>query len=218
MRIFIGIDPRAAVAYNVLQWSIIRRASKPVQIVPLVLGQLPLTRKGLTHFTYSRYLAPWLCNYQGISVFMDSDMLVLGDVYDLKEYADAAVSVVKGKERFEWPSMMVFNNEKCGELTPDFINDENNHPQNFEWADEVGELPGEWNHCVGYDEPCDAKLVHFTMGIPHFPECRLSEYADVWKEEYASMIGASSWFELMGNSVHAKHVLSHLQQNMANFQ
>lgn len=219
MRVFIGLDPRAPVAFNVLQWSIQRRASQMVQVMPLILPQLPITRKGLTHFTYTRYLAPYLCGYRGKSVFMDSDMLVLGDIAELFSIEfDEPVAVVKGEHRFEWPSLMVFNNEQCEVLTPDYINDENNHPQSFDWASDVGELPSEWNHCVGYDEPRnDAKLVHFTMGIPKYPECRGSEYADAWRREYDSMTGSVSWFELMGNSVHAKKVLTSLDENVKRF-
>jgi hypothetical protein len=78
MRIFIGVDPRSPISYNVLQWSIVRNASKPVQIVPLVLPQLPLKRRGLTEFTFTRYLPPYLCNYRGTSIFLDADMVVEG--------------------------------------------------------------------------------------------------------------------------------------------
>lgn len=209
MRVFIGVDPRQPVAFNVLQWSIIRRASKPVQIIPLVLPQLPITRRGLTDFTFSRYLPPFLCGFKGKSVFMDADMLVLGDVHELAGY-DAAVSVVKGPHKFEWPSLMVFNNEKCTTLTPDWINDEANQPQTLSWASEIGELPPEWNHCVGYDEPKPAKLVHYTQGIPFFPEMRGTEYAAEWWAEHESMHFSVSWLELMGKSVHAERVLQRL--------
>lgn len=209
MRVFIGIDPRQAVAYNVLRWSIERRAHKPVQVIPLILPQLPISRRGLTDFTFSRYLPPYLCGYKGVSVFMDADMLCLGNVHELNEYVgDDAVYVVKGEERFEWPSLMVFNNAKCEQLTPEWIDDESNMPQKFEWAESIGELPTEWNHCVGYNLPRqDAKLVHYTMGIPHFEETRDCEYSKEWWDEYHAMNRGCSWLALMGKSVHAKKIL-----------
>ena len=80
MRVYIGIDPRQPVAFNVLQWSITRRTSRPLAIVPLVLPTLPITRTGLTDFTYSRYLVPALSGFQGISVFLDADMLLQADI------------------------------------------------------------------------------------------------------------------------------------------
>ena len=222
MRVYIGIDPRQPVAYNVLQWSITRRASKPVAIIPLVLPQLPITRRGLTDFTYSRYLCPALCGYQGVSVFMDADMLVLNDINQISECLNGnhAVYVRKSEHRFEWPSLMVFNNSQCQKLTKEYINDESTNPQSFEWADSVGELPTEWNFTVGYDavtprSPC---LVHYTAGIPHHPETRQCDYATEWWNEYASMIGNCSWLELMGDSVHAEMVINDIQERKNKWQ
>lgn len=58
LRIFIGYDHRQAVAYNVLQFSLYRRSSRPLAISPLVLPTLPMKRQGLTPFTFSRFLVP----------------------------------------------------------------------------------------------------------------------------------------------------------------
>ena len=216
MRIFIGVDPRSPVAYNVLQWSIIRRASKPVSIVPLVLPQLTITRKGLTDFTFSRYMVPHLSGYQGASVFMDADMLVLGDVAELFDFMDGqhSVYVASHLDRFEWPSMMLFNNAECKELTPDYIENEKNQPQSLSWAKSIGKLPPEWNFCVGYDEPTEdyPKLVHYTAGIPAFYETRNLPYAQAWLDEYESMTQNCSWIELMGGSVHQDMVLKEIEQ------
>lgn len=159
-------------------------------------------------------MPPALCGYTGASIFMDADMLMLGDVCELFDLMDGEHSVycVKGKQRFEWVSMMLFNNEQCKELTPEYINDEANAPQALEWAKSVGELPPEWNFCVGYDEPKDVppKLIHYTAGIPHFPECSEFVYSDLWWQEHESMNSNCSWLELMGDSVHAELVLNHL--------
>jgi hypothetical protein len=109
--------------------------------------------------------------------------------------------------------MMVFNNEKCKTLTADYINDENNHPSDFSWAGSVGELPGEWNFTVGYDKPIEQpKLIHYTAGIPHFPETKDCDYAEAWTKEFDSMVGNCSWLELMGDSVHAELVLNNITE------
>lgn len=215
MRVFIGIDPRQPVAFNVLQFSILRRARKPVQIVPLVLPQLPIKRRGLTDFTFSRYLPPFLCGYKGHSLFMDADMLCLCDIHELFDFVEQApissVYCVKNPLRLEWPSLMLFNNAMCAALTPAYIDNEATRPQSMEWAFEgeagVGELPSEYNHCVGYDAPREgAKIVHFTQGIPCFPETKDAEYGALWREEQKAMNGTVSWAEIMGRSVHAQHV------------
>ena len=218
LRVFIGYDPRQPIAPQVLSNSIWKRASGPVSITRLQLNQLPLKRVGLTEFTYSRYLVPFLCGYEGRAIFMDADMLCLGDVYELDRICasqDAGVCVVKNPRlRFEWPSMMHFNNNKCIELTPDII--ETGNPQSLDWSARIGEAPSEWNHLVGYDPPrADAKLVHFTQGIPCFKETTGCEYEAEWVEEMKAGNATVSWQEIMGNSVHAKPVMERLMRRAA---
>ena len=212
MRIFIGVDPRDQVSFNVLQWSIVRRSTRPVAICPLVLPQLGFSRQGLTQFTFTRYLPPLLCGYKGKSLFLDSDMLCLGDISELFSYEfDEPVAVVKNKERFEWPSLMMFNNELCQNLTKEYVENPDSKPMSFEWAESVGELPSEWNHCVGYDEPRpDAKLVHYTSGTPGFKERRSCEYAKEWHAEREAMNSQVSWLEIHGMSVHRDKVIEEL--------
>jgi len=212
LRIFIGIDERQLVAYHVLVSSIQRLASKPVAITPLILDQLPITRKGLTTFTYSRYLVPYLCDYKGQALFVDSDALLLGDVAELFASATgASVDVVPftGPFTFERPSVMLFNNARCLKLTPEFISTDS--PQNLSWAEEVGVLSPDWNHLVGYapSNP-NAKLIHYTQGVPGYKECRECEYAQEWFREKEIMLSHDSWLEIMGKSVHAQPVLNRL--------
>ena len=73
MRVFIGFDERQPLAYHVCRSSIERHAGARLQIEPLRLKWLPLKRRGLTDFTFSRYLCPWLCSYEGASLFMDAE-------------------------------------------------------------------------------------------------------------------------------------------------
>lgn len=212
LRVFIGYDKRQPVAYNVLQQSIITRCSEPVSITPLVIEQLPIDREGgLTPFTFTRFLVPWLCDYKGWALFLDIDMLVQGDIAELFNFADEkyAVMVSKNNIRFEWASAMLFNCDQCTTLSPAFIEDKNNqglHTLSWVAPEKIGDLPGEWNHLVGYDKPRDdAKLVHFTQGIPCFPETiHLSEYSSQWHNEHKITNSAFPWIELMGRSVHAK--------------
>jgi hypothetical protein len=210
LQVYIGTDSRQPIAAQVLMHSICARASWPISITPLVLSQLPMKRRGLTEFTFSRYMVPFLSEYRGRSIFMDADMLCLADVCELVELADplAAVSVVKNKLRFEWPSLMVFNNAMCMKLQPSWIDDESTAPQSLSWAKQVGELPSEWNHIVGYDAPrTDAKIVHFSAGIPCWRETQDCEYAAEWHRERKLCNSSVSWEDLMGRSVHREKVL-----------
>lgn len=212
LRIFIGYDERQPVAYNVLQHSIVARAGRPVAITPLVLSTLPLTRRGLTPFTFSRFLVPWLCDWRGWALFLDLDMLALGDIGELFDHAEdgKAVMVCQEQQPFEWASAMLFN---CAHpanrvLTPDYVEDPQRcrEPHRIDWLDpaEIGSFPSSWNHCIGYNPPQEnAKLAHYTMGIPAFPEVRGCEYDEAWLEAFRHANSTMPWARLMGGSVHA---------------
>jgi hypothetical protein len=213
LKVFIGVDERQPLAYTVAAHSVAFNSSKPVQITPLIYKQLPIKRRGLTTFTFTRYLVPHLCRYEGRALFMDADTLCRGDVADLPwELArQFDVMVVPHTESelhpgfgltFERTSVMLFNNARCTALTPEFI--ENDKPHTLAWAKEVGILPHEWNHLVGYDKPNPgAKLAHFTQGIPCFPETTQDEFADEWRETAKGAMSTVNWESIMGTSVHA---------------
>ena len=210
INVFIGFDPRQSVTYNVLQYSIIKNSSVPVSITPLIIHQLPINRVGLTSFTYTRFLSPYLCGYKGVSIFLDSDMLFLGDISDLVSLfnKEKTIMVCRSQKKFEWSSLIMFNNEKCTMLTKDFVSSQDNI-NSLSWCDDeqIGGLPSCWNHLVGYDnERIDAKVVHFTQGAPCFYETCGCEYSEEWVEYYNQMVSADSWTSLMGNSVHAAQV------------
>lgn len=57
----------------------------------------------------------------------------------------------------------------------------------FKWLkdDEIGELPREWNWLVDVTagDPAEAKLLHYTLGGPWFPDWKGGSMDDAWKEE-----------------------------------
>jgi len=207
-RVFVGYDERQPVAYNVLQHSLHRYAKGRVQVEPLMLDKLPIERRGLTQFTYSRFLVPYLCNYEGAAIFMDADVVVKADIGELLAQADgtSAVQVMQEQDKFEWASVMLFNNANCRVLTPEYIDDPSNKLLDLRWGD-VGTFDPEWNHCVNRRTPMQAKLYHYTEGIPLWDEVRGSPLDEVWDQEYADATSTVPWVQLMGNSVHARPVL-----------
>ena len=220
INIFIGYDPREAVAFSVLAHSIHVRSSQPVSISPLMLSQLKgvYTRERhplqSTDFSFTRFLTPYLSGYNGWSVFMDCDMLVLDDIAKLWALRDDryAVQVVKHNhvpredikflgakqtryEKKNWSSVMLFNNAKCRALTQEYVNTASGlELHQFKWLgndDLIGEIPHRWNHLVGYDAPNpDVSLVHYTIGGPYFEEYRDCEYAEAWQRERQEMLHA----------------------------
>lgn len=218
IQVFIGYDPREALAYDVLAHSIQARASETVSIAPLKLSELKtvLTRERhplqSTDFSFSRFLTPYLSDYTGWSVFMDCDMLMRRDIAELWRLRDDryAVMVVQhdhvpeestkflgepqtSYEMKNWSSVMLFNNALCHALTPEYVNQASGLDlHQFAWLendDLIGALPHEWNHLVGYDPPRpDTALVHFTLGGPYFPEHADCEFADEWHAEQEAML------------------------------
>ena len=220
IRVFIGYDPREAVAFSVLAHSIHERASEPVAIAPIRLSELSgIYRRARdplqsTDFSFSRFLTPWLCDYRGWALFTDCDMLVLDDLARLWALRDEryAVQVVKHEHvpkedvkflgakqtkygKKNWSSVMLMNCERCTRLTPEYVNAASGlELHQFKWLDSeelIGALPSRWNHLVGYDPPRrDAALVHFTIGGPYFEEYRDCEYAAEWFGERERMLRA----------------------------
>ena len=222
INVFIGYDPREAVAFSVLAHSIHMRSSQPVSISPLMLSQLKgvYTRERhplqSTDFSFTRFLTPYLSGYNGWSVFMDCDMLVLDDIAKLWSLRDEryAVQVVKHNhvpkedikflgakqtkyEKKNWSSVILFNNAKCRALTPEYVNTATGlELHQFKWLGNdnlIGEIPHRWNHLVGYDAPTpEASLVHYTIGGPYFEEYKNCEYAEAWRKELERVLYADS--------------------------
>ena len=220
--VFIGFDPRETVAFNVLAYSINKRASQPISVTALMLSQLgQILRRDrhplqATDFSFSRFLTPYLSGYVGWSVFMDCDMLMLDDIANLWRLRDEryAAMVVKHDHvpretvkflgepqtkyaKKNWSRVILFNNARCKALTPDYVNAASGlELHQFKWleGDElIGALPGRWNHLVGYnDRRTDAALVHYTLGGPYFDEYAHCEYADEWRHERAAMLAVVS--------------------------
>ena len=220
IRVVIGFDSREAVAFGVLAHSIHARASVPVSITPLILSQL----KGVftrarhplqsTDFAFSRFLTPFLSGYEGWSLFVDCDMLMLDDVARLWLLRDErfAVQVVKHDHqpretikflgqaqtsypKKNWSSVMLFNNARCTALTPEYVNTATGlELHQFKWLPDeslIGGLPRRWNHLVGYYRPTrEVSLVHYTLGGPYFDAYRECEFAAEWRAELQAMLHA----------------------------
>ena len=210
--VFVGYDPREAIAYHVCANSIIRNASCPVAIVPLALNLFSdyteTHTDGSNQFIYSRFLVPHLMDYTGRAIFIDGDMIVRGDIAELYNsiHLSEDVAVVKhdyktksntkylGSKnedypRKNWSSVIVWN---CGSfpnrrLTPEFVMQATGAElHRFTWLDDarIGELPREWNWLPDeYGPNPDAKLLHYTLGTPCFHEFATTPQADEWHKE-----------------------------------
>ena len=223
LKVFIGYDPHEAIAYNVLAHSIQRRASQPVAVIPLRLDQLshiytrPRSPDQSTDFTYSRFLTPHLAR-EGLSIFMDCDMLCLCDIYELTELArqnwatdvwvvqhdytpNPANKFLNQKQTTypckNWSSLMVFNGYRypVRDLTPNYVNTASSMDlHQFKWANSIGSLPKEYNHLVGeYPSTYKEKIIHFTRGGPWFKGFEHVDYAAHWFHEFEDMCACENY-------------------------
>ena len=213
INLFVGFDPREAVAYHVFCNSIIQNTSVPVQITPLVLSQLQEFNE--THddrsndFVYSRFLTPYLSDFKGWTIFADGDMICQGDLKELIDMADPSKAVMVVKHDYQtkatqkylgninenyprknWSSVILWNcdHPKHKILTPDFVSKQTGKfLHRFSWLDDldIGELPLEWNWLASeYRVNREAKLIHFTLGTPCFKDYKNSDMADIWYHYY----------------------------------
>lgn len=178
--------------------------------LPMMQFYKDINNPGTNSFIQSRFLIPYMCDYKGFAVFADgSDMLIRDDIKNLESLFDEtkAVQVVKHEyktknpwkyigtslenknldyPRKNWSSLMIIN---CGHhswkhITPSYL--ETCNPislHRFEHIkdEDIGELPAEWNWLVGeYEFNKNAKIAHFTLGIPSFEHYKRCDYSDEW--------------------------------------
>ena len=219
IKIAIGFDNGVISPYNVAQHSINMRASEPVSFTPINIKHLTkiFTReKSSTHsteFSISRFLAPYLFNYEGWAIFMDNDILCLDDIAKLwalrdDKYAIMCVKhdhIVQDGTKFlgqnqlsypkkNWSSVMLINCAKCKALTPEYINTASGLDlHRFNWLEDdslIGEIPLRWNYLVDYYPKIDNKdvsILHYTEGGPYFKDYLNCGYAEEWLKEKENM-------------------------------
>lgn len=174
-----------------------------------VISDAPMS----TEFAISRFFVPALSPQYSWAVFMDCDVMLRAPIEELFALADKtkAVQVVKHSHlpgsattkmdgqpqtaypRKNWSSVVLWNLKHPANrtLTAAKLNSWSGRAlHGFQWlADEViGELPAEWNHLVGVNAPNpDAKLVHFTLGIPTMAGYQACEHAAEWWKLFSPM-------------------------------
>jgi len=215
--VYIGWDSRESIAADVCKYSIQQHAANYLNVKFLKQEELrqsdlywrDVDNLSTTEFTFTRFLVPYLNNYEGYAIFMDCDFLLLDDIANVLDEIDPkkAVTVVQhdytpaegvkmdGKiqrpyPRKNWSSMIVWNcahpaNKK---VDLDFVNTATGQElHRFTWLKDkdIGNLAPEWNWLVGwYRETRDGfpKALHYTEGGPWFEQYKNCEYADVWNQ------------------------------------
>ena len=215
LKIFIGWDSRETEAYEVCVKSLKKYASQELDITPIVKDTLietgeyyrPQPEAGSVEFTYTRFLVPYLTNYDGWALFIDCDFLFTRDVSELFDMTNDKYALMCAKHdyvpknsikmdgqkqvsypRKNWSSCILWN---CGHpaniiLNPDVVSKESGaFLHRFYWLpnESIGDIPLEWNWLEGeYDKPdTPPAAIHFTNGGPWFENYQNTDYADLWR-------------------------------------
>jgi hypothetical protein len=211
IRVFIGYDPKEAVAYHACVQSILDTAEHPERLAFYpVCGE---QRDGSNTFIYERFLIPHRCGFRGRAIFMDGDMIVRRDIAELWNHQPYYAGVAVAKHDYKtkhptkylgyrnddyprknWSSVMVWD---CGYypnkvLTPEFVASKSGaYLHRLSWLrdDQIAEIPASWNRLVMEQDvqPHD-ELLHYTIGIPAFQEYADCDHAEEWWKTYRRMI------------------------------
>lgn len=208
INIFIGYDSThkdaTYVCHNSIQDNISPHLNKFLKIhhidVTKIHGWTREYANQSTEFTYTRFLVPYLSNYEGMSIFVDDDFIFTENILSTLFFMDPDCAVACVKHNFEhkyntkftntkdvwydkklWSSLMVFNNSHpdCQKLTLDTVMTESGkYLHGFEWTDAIAELPKKWNWCEGYsdlNEIHNSFGLHFTRGGPWIDDMDTSD-------------------------------------------
>jgi hypothetical protein len=214
-RVYVGFDSTnygQQLAFDVCKKSI-EKYNKDIEVIKVVRQELidqnlfwRKDKSGVTEFTYTRFLVPYLNHYDGWALFCDSDFLWTCDVNEVFEkYADDkyAVCCVKhnyknchGKTKMDgrpqefyprknWSSLMLYN---CAHPSTKNLTLENVSTQTpawlhrMQWAkdEEVGEIDKSYNYLVGYYDDNNIKALHYTDGGPWHPGYENVEHGKLW--------------------------------------
>ena len=213
VRVVVGFDQREAVAYHAFSQSLIENSSAPLQLTPLSENNLPFFNDvhsdASNKFVYSRFLTPFLMDYSGWAIFADGDMVCRANISDLWSLRDPNKAVMVAKHDYKtkfsdkylgnknedyprknWSSVVLWN---CGHpknkiLTPKRIaSSHGSFLHRFQWLDddEIGSLPIEWNWLASeYEDNSDAKIIHYTVGTPCFPDFAEAPMSNYWHESF----------------------------------
>lgn len=217
LRIFIGTDHDQIVAQRVLEYSIRKHASIPVEVTAMIDLDIRLPKdpqnQPRTNFSYYRWKIPELCGYRGRAVYMDADMLVFGDVAELAKLDfDGAEVLCSAPERpDQWKNsaryfghknlaVMVIDCERAKWRVDDIIDSLDRHEFTYEQL--FGEVcitdparvhervPATWNELERFSE--HTRLLHYTV-VPTQPwKNDKNALGDIWLESYREAVEAGA--------------------------
>ncbi|NKF23608.1 glycosyl transferase [Solimonas marina] len=213
VKIFAGCDPNDCDLEQmmVLEHSVRKRSSLPVEIEWMRLSRDPAshwysdpsrgegwrTERWATPFSGFRWGVPSRCGYEGRAIYMDTDMLVLGDIAELWTMPMPAPAVFAARTDLDMPRycVMLWDCAAAREILPDVEQlraRPEAHREMTRWCAEhrerVQAMDPAFNNIDGEDGPADAiKILHYSDMGTQFTHERT--FARLHAE------GRSHWFD-----------------------
>ena len=214
IRIFVGSGDASMVERRTLVYSLRKHTRRPLEIwtyngtrrvVENEAGEtrdcapwLEIPHRGfVTEFSLFRYLIPELCGHQGKAIYLDSDMVCLGDIGALfdtrldgadfaarpnaypeiapERWALSVLVIDCGRCRFDLPR--IFDHIAAGRFTyPEFAQLGRRTKGYLPYS--IRALPDCWNSFDRYDE--STRLIHYTDLDRQPWKFRYHAYGDLW--------------------------------------
>lgn len=223
VRLFVGLDPNELVGFHVFVQSVLGQTDpNQVEIHPICRTKGNASNAFNMHW----HEVPKRAGFKGRAIFADGcDMLCRTDIRELPDLLETGCDVAvvpheystkhptkflghanEDYPRKNWASLIVFD---CGNsvwktLEEKAVNKPRSWLQRFEFLrdDRIGYLPKEWNWLVGeYDYNPEAKLAHFTIGLPVWKRYENCDYASEWREWFKKTIYYAPWEDSYDDSV-----------------
>jgi Glycosyl transferase family 8 len=218
IRVFVGTEANQIVAHQVLEYSIRKHTSRPVEFFPMLDMPVPVPRdpanRTRTGFSFCRFLIPELCEYEGRAIYLDADMLVLSDIAELWDTPLGTRSLLCSVQELPdvWKHLPVTNRGRqfsvmlmdCSRLRWDIaalvraLNEgvydypKLVHQMCVVPESEIGDdMTVGWNHLERL-VPGETRLVHYTV-VPTQPwKCRDNPLFALWHRYYLEACAAGA--------------------------
>lgn len=219
IKVYVGTDPRMHKAEIALEYSIYKHTKAKVEIewMDFNRGGLwsdwnigrehghPYSGQGwATDFSCFRFAIPEANNFEGRAIYLDADMILLGDIQELfgtlmarpvlitpKGFDVVLFDCAAFKDKLWWPSIEEMKQSQAsvsdyGKLLAD--------------RGVLGELPADWDCCdgIGYN-PATTRLVHYTdmrtqpwkpyPDVFEYPQHPRPDMVALWQKYYDEGVG-----------------------------
>lgn len=229
IRIFIGTEPMQWLPTQVLKYSVTKRTKEKVEFKDLQNIPLNLKTKMYTGFSFYRFSIPEACGYKGKAIYLDADMVCLGDIQELFSMdlkgKNALAKKMDDKRFFtscmlldcehlkhwkihEWVTLInagltSYQGTMCG--APEGMN-----------HDDFGDLPPIWNDFDHYDDK--TKIIHYTH-VPTQPWKKAGHpFRGAFLEELNECLEKGILTrEQVQNEVDQKHIYQTLLKDMEDY-